>query len=99
MILDLILATIVLISVVTFVVAWKKNVVPTRTQKLSQAKFYDDNDYEDEHVFNCAPKFCSDFKNLDERVSGAVRYNQSMYYTEDEFQKIKEDVLKRNFPI
>lgn len=45
------------------------------------------------------PLYASEFKNLDENVSGAVRLNRSLYFNDDEYKKFKQKVLSKDIPL
>lgn len=100
MIWDILLILMVSVAVYGFVISWKRNVVSKKTKSANLKEFFfDDNDYDDEYQKTKPSVFASDFKNLDAHVSGAVRYNQSMYYNQEEFKKIKDEVLSNEFPM
>lgn len=89
-------ALIYLIASISLLVkTWKANVASKKdtTYDYKSISFYDD-----EREIK-KPTFSSKVANLDTHVSGAVRYNQSMYYGEQEFEKIKKEVLSKEFPM
>lgn len=92
-----ILIILFILSCALLVYAWKSNVVSSKEQTIesgSQVNFYNNENY-----VKGTPKFSSNFGCLDGNVSGAVRYNRSMYYNEEEYIKYKEKVLSENLPI
>lgn len=83
------------IALFLFGFAWKRNVAVSKkvqTEK-SNISFYDDS-----REFQ-RPTYSSNYKNLDTHVSGAVRYNQSMYYSQEEFESFKEMTVKKHLPV
>lgn len=95
--LDVVLCVSLLSAFGMLVYSWKTNVAPRKKKKTEsepRITFYDDENYSKK-----APKYESNFGCLDNNVSGAVRYNRSMYYNANAFNKYKEQVLNQNIPI
>ena len=94
MILEILAFLFLIASIGVLIFSWKANIISNHENAdIEKVVFYD------ETVSSTSPQFSSDFKNLDTHVSGAVRYNQSMYYGEQEFKKIKQEILSKSFPI
>ena len=100
MILAILLTLFLGASVFVLVLTWKANVEPKKDgvlDKDEKVSFYREPD--DEERADIIPLFASQLGNLDEHVSGAVRYNRSLYYNNDDFIQIKKTVLNKKFPI
>lgn len=96
MIIKIISLTSVLISLGVLIYTWITNVDPLKKNNEDfEVQFYDDYDDEDKKT---SPWYSSNVDNLDSNVSGAVRYNQSMYYDSNEFEELKTEVLSYEFP-
>lgn len=97
MIIQIVSSIAVLLSISVFVYTWKTNVEPPKKNNENhEVRFYDDVGDEEEN--KSSPWYSSKIDNLDYSVSGAVRYNQSMYYDSDKFEELKAEVLSYKFP-